>query len=163
MYPFLNCSEINSCTSSLSSLDSRYTFSFFGANFSFILITWFYNFLIGILSLVFLPKTWIYLWNLSGTSYFASFFDFAASSFSSQISHSSTIFFTSIILSFLDFSFSFSFCSFFSCFFFSSSFFSLSFCFSQPDFPCFDLYCFSQSSRHLVIFTSLVLQLILGL
>ena len=95
IYPFLNCSEINSCTSSLSSLDNRYTLPFLGTNPSFVSMVWFYNFLIGIYSLAFFPKIWICLWKYSSTSFFTS------SSF--HISHSSATLFISIVLSFLGF------------------------------------------------------------
>ena len=93
----------------------------------------------------FLPKTLIHLWNFSETNFFASASDFAASSSSFQIFYSSTIFFTSIIF----------FSAFFSLFFPASSF-----CFCHPSFPCFGLYYFLHSSRHLVIFTSSIFQLI---
>ena len=109
----------------------------------------------GILSLAFLLKIWIHLWNLSGTSFFVSSFDFTVSFSSSQIYYSSIIFFTFIILFF--------FCFFFSHFISSSSFFFFSFCFSHPDFSYFGLYCFLHFSGHLIIFTSSVLQLISGL
>ena len=65
-------------------------------------------------------------------------------------------------LFFFFFSFSF-FCFFTSHFFLSFFFFSSSLCFFYPNFPCFGLYCFSHSSRHLIIIISSVLQLILGL
>ena len=80
--------------SSLSSLDNEYTFPFLGTNTFFISIAWFHNFLVSILLLAFLPKMWIcFKWNFSDTSLFTS-------SSSSQISYSSTTFFTSIILCF---------------------------------------------------------------
>ena len=97
---------MNSCTSSLSSLDNRYTFLFLGINSFFISIVWSYNFLVGIHLLAFLLKTWIYLWNLFGTSLFASSSNFAVSS-SSQIFYPSTTFLTSIILSTFGFFFFF--------------------------------------------------------
>ena len=119
-------------------------------------ITWFYSFFVVICLLAFLLKTWIHLWNLSRTSFFASASNFVASSSSSQISHSSAIFHTSISFGF------FSFLLFF--LFLSASFFSSSsLCFCHPDFPCFGLYYFPHSSRHLIIFTSSVLQSISGL
>ena len=163
IYSFLNCSEINSHISSLFFLDNRYTFLFLGTNPSFILIVWSYSFLVGILSLAFLLKIWIHLWNLSGTSFFISSSDFTVSFSSSQIYYSSIIFFTSIILFFFCFLFSFFSCFFFSHFISSSSFFFFSFCFSHPNFSCFGLYCFLYFSGHLIIFTSSVLQLISGL
>jgi len=90
------------------------------------------------------------------TSLFASSSNLAVSFSLSQISYSSAIFFTFIILSFFGFFFSFFFC-FFSCFFPSFSFLS-SFFFSYPNFLYFGLYCFSHSSEYLVIFTSPILQ-----
>ena len=93
MYSFLNCSNINLYTSFLSSLDNRYTFPFLSTNISFVLIAWFYNSLVGILSLAFLPKIWIHLWKHSGTIFFTSFFDFTTFSFLPQISYSSATFF----------------------------------------------------------------------
>jgi len=60
---------------------------------------------VSILSLCFLLKTLIYLWNFSGTSFFASVSDFATFSFSSYISHSSDTFFISIVLFFFVFFF----------------------------------------------------------
>ena len=115
----------------------------------------------GICSDCFLPKTLIYLWNFSRTNFFASTSDFTASSSLSQISYSSTTFFTSIIFSFFCFFFCFS--VFFSCFFSASSLISSSFCFCYPDFLCFGLHYFPHSSGHLIIFTSPVFQLISGL
>ena len=158
MYPFLNCSDMNSCTSSLSSLDNRYTFPFLSTNPFFISIVLSHSFFMGTLSLDFLPKTYIHLWNLSGTSLFTSSSNFAASSPSSQTFYSFTTFFTSIILSFFCFFFSFFFYSFSSCFFPFFSFFSSLFCFSYPDFPYFGLHYFPHSSGHLIIFTSPILQ-----
>ena len=150
---------MNSCTSPLSSLDNKYTFSFLNTNPSFVSIVWSQGFLVGICSLAFLPNTWIYVWNLSGTNFFASSSNFAAS-FSSlfQISHSCTTLFTSIIFSLFGFL-----CSFCSCLFSASSFSSSSFCFCHSDFPCFGLYCFPHSFGHLIILTSPVLQSISGL
>ena len=110
MYSFLSYSDMNLCTSSLSFFDNGYTFSFLGTNLSFVSITWFYSFLIDILSLAFLPKTWIHLWNLSGTSFSVSSSNFISSSSSSQISYFSAIFFIFTVLFF----FSFFFLSFFS-------------------------------------------------
>ena len=89
---------MNSHTSSLSSLDNRYTFSCLGINLSFVSITWFYNFLVGILSLCFFPNTWIHLSKCSSTSFFTS-------SSSSQIFYSFATFFNFIVLFFLDFLF----------------------------------------------------------
>ena len=165
MYSFLNCSEMNSCTSSLSSLNNGYTFPFFGTNPFLMLIVWPHSFIVGIHSLAFSPKTWIYLWKCSSTSFLASASDFAAFFSSPYISHSFTSFLTSIVLSFIDFFFFF--------FFFPhslsshllsfSSPFSSLFYFYQPDFPCFGLYCFPHFSGNLVILTSSVLQSISGL
>ena len=115
MYSFLSCSCMNSRISSLSFLNKEYTFPFFGTNSFFILIAWSQIFYIDILSNCFLPKTLIYLWNFSGTSFLASLSDFAAFFFSSQISHSSATLFTSIVFSF--------FCFFFFCSAFPSHFF----------------------------------------
>ena len=159
MYPFLSYSYMNSCTSSLSFLDNRYTFSFLSTNPSFISIAWSQIFCVGILSDCFLPKTLIYLWNFSGTSFLASVSDFATSSSSSHISYSSTTFFPSITFSFFCF-----FCfSFSSCFFSASSFASFYFCFCHSSFSCFGLHCLLYSSGHLIIFTSPVFQSISGL
>ena len=84
--------------------------------------------------------------------------DFAASTFLSQISHSSVTLFTFIILSFFCFFFFSSFfCS------FSSCFFSFFFYFCYFGFPCFGIHCFSHSFRHLIIFISPILQSISGL
>ena len=99
---------MNSC---LSSLNSRYIFLFLSTNPFFISIVWSYNFLMGILSLAFLPKTQIYLWNLSRTSLLTSSSDFSDFSSSSHISYSSVALFISIVLPL------FSFFSFFSFFF----------------------------------------------
>ena len=112
----------------------------------------------GILSDCFLPKTLIRLWNFSGTNFFASASDFAAFSSSSHISHSSATLFISTVFFSLCFLFSLS-----SHFLPTFAFASSSFCFCHPDFPCFGLHCFPHSSRHLVIFTSSVLQSISGL
>ncbi len=157
--PFSIVLSMNSCTSSISSHNNKYTFSFLNTNHSFISIAWSHIFLISILLLAFFPKTWIYLWNLGGTNFLTSFSDFTTSFSSSQISYSSAIFFTSIIHFFFGFLFSllsslllFSLLS-----FFPSSFFSFSFYFCYPDLFCFDLYYFPHSFRYFVIFTSLVL------
>ena len=153
---------MNLHTSSLSSLDNGYTFPFFRTNPFFVLMAWSYNFLMGIISLVFLLKTWIHLWNLFDTSCFTSSSNFAIS-FLSYIFYSSATFFISIIFSFFGF---FLFLSFLFLFFLLLPLFlpfSSFFCFSHPNFPYFGLHCFSHSSRHLVIFTSLVLQSISGL
>ena len=115
----------------------------------------------SILSNCFLPKTLIHLWNFSGTSFFASTSDLAASSSLSQISYSFTTFFTSIVLSCFCFFFLFSFFS--SCFLPTSSLASSSFCFCHHSFPCFGLHYFPYSSGHLIILTPPVLQLISGL
>ena len=155
MYPFLSCSTMNSYTSSLSSLDNRYTLPFLGIKPSFVSMVWSHSFLVGILSLTFLLKIWIHLWNFSRTSFLAFASDFAVSSSSSQISHSSATLFTSIVFSFL---FSFS-----SHFLPAFSFASSSFCFCHPDFPCFSLHCLLHSSEHLVILTFSVFQSISGL
>ena len=72
MYSFLKYSNINLHIPSLSFLDNGYAFRFLSTNPSFVSIVWSYNFLVSILSLVFLPKTWIYLWNFFGTSFFTS-------------------------------------------------------------------------------------------
>ena len=113
----------------------------------------------GILSDYFFPNTFIHLWNFSGTNFFTSTSDFAASSSSSHISHSSITFLTSTVLPFFCFFFFF-----FSSFFFSASSFASSFfCFSYPDFSCTGLHCFPHSSGHLVILTSPVFQSISGL
>ena len=103
IYTFLNCSLINSYTSPLSSLDDRYTFLFLSTNSFFISIAWFCNFFVSILSLVFFPKIWNYLWNFWKTNFLASSLDFAAYYSLSQIFYSSAIFFTSIFLSLLGF------------------------------------------------------------
>ena len=94
---------INSHTSPLSSLDNRYTFLFLSTNSFFISIAWSCNFFVSILSLVFFPKIWNYLWNFWGTNFLASSLDFAAYYSLSQIFYSSAIFFTSIFLSLLGF------------------------------------------------------------
>ena len=146
---------MNLYTSSFFFLNSKYISSFLGTNLFFISIAWSHSFFVSILSLAFLPKTWIYLW-FSDTNFFASIFDFAISSSLFQISHFLATLLTSTI-------FFFSFYSFSSCFFPSSSFLSVSFCFCYPNFPCFDLHYFLHSSGHLVIFTSSVLQSILEL
>ena len=119
IYLFFSCLLINSYISPLFSLDKKYIFPFLSTNLFFTSITWSYIFLIGILLLVFFPKTWIHLWNLGGTSLLASFSDFATSSSSSLISYSSRTFFIFIVLFFFSlpfffffFLFSFSFCSF---------------------------------------------------
>ena len=118
----------------------------------------------GIHSLAFFLKTWIHLWNLSGTNFFASSSDFATSSSLFQISHSAIIFCTSSFFGCFFFFFSFFFFpSLSSLFFSSSSFFSSFFYFCYPDFPCFGLHCFPYSSRHLIIFISPVFQSISGL
>ena len=70
MYPFLSWSSTNACTSSLFSLDSEYTFPFFGINPSFNSIAWSQVFHTGILSNFFFPNTFPYLQNLLGTSFF---------------------------------------------------------------------------------------------
>ena len=162
MYPFLSCSWMNSHTSSLSFLDNGYTFPFLSTNPFFISIIWSQIFYVGILSNYFLPNILIYLWNCSGTNFLASASDFAAFSSSSQISHSSAILFSSIVLSLFSFFF-FCFSAFSSLFFPASSFASSSFCFCHHSFPCFGLHCFPHSSEHLVILTSPVLQSISGL
>jgi len=154
---------MNLCISFLSSLDNRYTFLFLGTNPFFVSMAWFHNFLVGILPLVFLPKTWIHLWKCFGTNLFTFSSDFVASSFLSHISYSSAILFTSTTFSFFGFIFFFSFfffCSFSSPFFPFSSLFSSSFYFYHPNFPCFGLHCFLHFSGYLVIFTFPVLQLI---
>ena len=134
----------------LSSLDSEYTFLFLGTNPFFVSIAWSHSFPVGILSLCFFPNMWIHLWKHSNTNFFASFSDFATSFSLFYISHSSAIFFTSTILSFLEF---FLFLTFFFFHSFSASFFSsFSFCFYHPNFPYFGLHCFLYSSRHLIIF-----------
>ena len=97
------------------------------------------------------PVSWPLLWTL------------LLLSSSSQISHFSVIFFTSIVLSFFGFFFSFIFCSFFSCFFSFSSFLSSSFCFYHSNFYCFGLHSFLHFSGYLITFTSPVLQSISGL
>ena len=97
------------------------------------------------------PKTYIYQWNHSGINFFAFFSNFTVSSSSSQIFHSSAIFFTSIVLSFLGFSF-------LPPFSILSSLVSFFFCFCYPSFSCFGLYCFLHSSDYLIIFTSSILQ-----
>ena len=107
MYPFLNCSNINSYTSSLSFLNNGYIFLFLSMNSFFISIVWFYSFLVGIYSLAFFPKTLIHLWKCSDTNLLATASDFTISSSLSQIFHSSASLFTSIIFSFLGFFFSF--------------------------------------------------------
>ena len=109
IYFFLNFYSMNLYTSSLSSLNSGYTFLFLSTNFSFISITWFHNFFVGILSHAFFPKMWIHLWNLWGINFLVSSSDLAASFSLSQISYSSVIFFASIILLFFGFFLSFSF------------------------------------------------------
>ena len=115
---------MNSYIFSLSSLDKRYIFSFFGTNSFFTSITWSHIFLVGILLLAFFSKTWIYLWNLRGTSHLASSFNFVAFTSLSQISHSSNTLFTFMIFFFLSLLFLFSFFlhSFSSCFFLFLSF-----------------------------------------
>ena len=161
VYHFLNYSSMNSYTSLLFSLDNGryYTFFFLSTKPSFTSIAWFHNFFIGILLLAFFPKTWIYLWNLWGTNFLASSSDFAVFSSSSQISHSSATFFTSIILFFFCFSFSFLLSFVLSLIFLLLLLFLL----FHPDFLCFGLHCFPYSSRHLIIFTSSILQSISGL
>ena len=147
---------MNSYTSSLSSLEMDKSFPFLAQTFNS--ITWSHIFLISILSLVFFLKTWIYLWNLGGTNFLVFSLDFTTSSSLSQISYSFTILFTSIFSSFFSLFFFLSCCFFLSCFFFSSSF-----CFYYSSFPYFGLYHLLHSSKHLVIFTSSILQSILGL
>ena len=106
----------------------------------------YFIFFIGILSLAFFPNILIYLWNLSSTNFFASFSDFAVSSFLFQISHSSTTFFIFIVLlPFFFFLFSPSFC-----------FFSSFLCFCYSSFFCFGFYCLLYSFKKFVIFTSSV-------
>ena len=58
MYPFLNCSLMNSYISSLSFLDNRYTFLFLDTNLFFVSIALLHIFFINILSLAFFPKIW---------------------------------------------------------------------------------------------------------
>ena len=131
-----------------------YTFLFLSTNSSFISIMWSDNFFIGILSLAFFLKTWIYLWNPWGTNFLASSSDFAIFTSPFQIFYSFATFFTSIIFFFLVFS----------SFFFhhpssaSSLFFSSSFCFCYLNFLYFSLHYFPHFIEHLVIFTSSVLQ-----
>ena len=79
MYPFLNWSSTNTCTSSLSSLDSEYTFLFFGVNPSFNSIAWSQAFYTGILSDFLFLNTFFYFQNCLGTNFlsvslFLSFF-----------------------------------------------------------------------------------------
>ena len=126
MYPFLSCSTMNLHTSSFSSLDNGYTLLFLSTKPSFISMAWSHSFLVCILSLAFLLKTWIHLWNLSDTNFFAT------SSTSFQISHSSAIFRTSNFLSFLGL-FSSLFLSFSSHLLLTSSFHSSSCCFCHPN------------------------------
>ena len=103
----------------------------------------FLTFFVSIPSLIF-SKTLIYLWNCSRTNFFAFSSDFGTSSL---LSYSSATFFISIVSPF--FCFLFLFCLFF--------------CFCYSDFPCFSIHCFLYSFGHLIIFTSPVFQLILGL
>ena len=140
---------MNLHTSPLSSLDNRYTFLFVSTNPFFISIMWSHNFFISILSLPFFPKIWIHLWNLWETNFLAVSSDLAISFSSSYISHSSAIFFTSIILSF--FGFFFFFFSFSSHFFIFFSLFSFFFYFCYPDFLCFSIYYLPYFFRHLVV------------
>ena len=70
MYSFLNWSSTNVCTSSLSSLDSEYTFPFLGINPSFNSMAWSQIFCTGILSDSFFPNTFFHFQNLLGTSLF---------------------------------------------------------------------------------------------
>jgi len=140
---------MSSCNSSLSSLDNRYTFPFLNINSSFMFIAWSHIFLISILSLAFLPKIWIYLWNLEGTNFLASSSDFAAFFSLFQISHFSIILFTFIVFLFLWFFFVFSFSSCLLPFFPLSS---SSFYFCYPNVSCFSFYCFPYFSGYLVIF-----------
>ena len=152
---------MNSCTS----LDSRYIL-FLGMNPSFNSIVWFHTFFVGILSLTFFLKIWIYLWDIRETNFLASSSDFAAFSSLFQISYSSVTFFTFIVCFFFSFFFLFYFFFLFSFsfYFFPSSFlFSFSFCFCYSNFTCFSLYCLLYFSEHLVIFTFSVLQSISGL
>ena len=92
---------------------------------------------------------WTYFYNLWDTNFLISSLDFVTFSFSSQISHSSTVFFTSIVFFFFEFFFFFFFYSFSSYLFF---FFFSSFYFYHLSFSYFSLYCFPHSFRHLVIF-----------
>ena len=92
MYPFLNWSSTNVCTSSLSSLDSEYTFPSLGINPSFNSMVWSQIFRTGILSDSFFPNTFFHFQNLLGTSLFDT-------SSSSSLSVSLTFFsFTSCFL-----------------------------------------------------------------
>ena len=153
MYPFLNFSLVNSCTSLLFFLNNKYTFPFLGINHFFNSITWSDIFFIGILSLAFFLKTWIHLWNCWETNFLASSLDFSASSSSFQISipllSSSPLLFFSFSVFFL----------------FSASllYFSSSFYFCYLNFLCFSLHYLPHSSRHLFIFTSPIIQTISGL
>ena len=68
MYPFLNWSSTNTCTSSLFSLNNEYTFLFFGMNPSFSSMAWSQAFYMGILSDSLFPNTLFHFQNLLGTS-----------------------------------------------------------------------------------------------
>ena len=117
-------------------------------------------------SLTFLPKIKIHLWDHSRASFFVSSSDLASLFLS--IFHSFINLFTSIVFFIFCFLVVFLLYSFFchSIYFLSfpcSSFTSSSFCCSYSGFFYTVFYCLSHSFRHLIIFTSPVFQLILGL
>ena len=87
------------------SLFYRQEITFLGTNLSSKSIMWSHIFLIGIFSLAFFSKTLIHLWNYSGPNFFTSSSDLATFSSLSQISHSFTTFFISIIFYFFYFFF----------------------------------------------------------
>ena len=94
---------MNSHTSSLSSLESGYTFPFLSTNSFFISIIWSHIFFFTILLLAFFLKTWIHLWNLEGTNFLAFPSNFVIFSFFSQISYFLITLFTFIVLLFCGF------------------------------------------------------------
>ena len=102
------------------SLFYRQGITFLGTNSSFKSIMWSH---ISIFSLTFFSKTLINLWNYSSTNFFTFSSNLTAFSLSSQISHSFTTFFISII----------------------------SFYFCHSNFPYFSLHCFLHSFGYLVI------------
>ena len=96
MYPFLSWSFTNACTSFLFSLDSEYTFPFFGVNPFFNSIVWSQVFHTGILFDFFFLNTFLHLQNLLGTSFFNVSLSLSLSTFFTSFLFSSCFFFLHI-------------------------------------------------------------------
>ena len=73
MYPFYSWSSTNAYTSSFSSLDNEYTFSFLGTNPFFSSMAWFHGFLVGMHSNSAFPNIFFHLQNFLGTNSFIFF------------------------------------------------------------------------------------------